>query len=71
MTPLVHDDFAHATREGLIPSIVRRAATATAPGEEPSGSYAGSLLVTLDTAHLSNVEQPTSFTEALRLYLEI
>jgi catechol 1,2-dioxygenase len=38
--PLVHDDFAHATREGLIPGIVRRATTAAGPGKEPGEPYA-------------------------------
>jgi catechol 1,2-dioxygenase len=38
--PLLHDDFAQATREGLIPDIVRREATAATHREEPSGSYA-------------------------------
>ena len=32
---------------------------------------AGSVLVTLDTAHLSNIEQPASFTEALSRHLEV
>jgi 3-oxoadipate enol-lactonase len=44
----------------------------TPPGqlETLARGIAGSVLVTLDTAHLSNIEQPAPFTEALRRHLE-
>lgn len=38
--PLVHDDFAHATREGLIPKIVRRPAVKGGGPAEPDVPYA-------------------------------
>jgi 3-oxoadipate enol-lactonase len=68
-------DFTGSVHKIAVPTIVIGGAldipTPSSGARELAETIPGATLVSLDAGHLSNVEQPTAFTDAVREILDL